>query len=246
MANLRIAPQRSRSAARHVGQHKVEYALFCQRSRIGQPALDAVAKRRKPLAQMRRGAARSTRTQRCALPGCAPRESASCRPAPRSNRESRFPRPAISATSCEPSSCSLHTALRETPPWRSHRRRHITRARSGVSPVQASIPASAVRLQPPGSRCATSAQAAPGRDGRFARRLEPIERAHRSTIHAGCACANASSAALLSEVACPDAAASLRSTAFTMPDANSCPACLASSTLSSIAARAGMRSRCSS
>ena len=72
---------------------------------------------------------------------------------------------------------------------------------------------------------------------------QPVEAVQRSTIQAGCALATPLPALSLCDSAL--AAASLRSTAFTMPEANRWPACFAISTLSSIAARAGMRSMCS-
>ena len=69
MANLRIAAQRSGAAARHIGQRKIEDAIFFERGCVGQAAFDAIAVAGKALAAIGRAAARSIRRQRCAPAG---------------------------------------------------------------------------------------------------------------------------------------------------------------------------------
>ena len=110
MADLRIAAQRSGAAARHVGQNKVIRAFISQRGCIGETAFDPVAERSQSLSHLSESLrARFARhdmglwialgqDQRLAAWRCAAIQ----------NRAASLARPAISATSCEPSSCS-HT-----------------------------------------------------------------------------------------------------------------------------------------
>ena len=188
---------------------------------------------------------RSLRRPRCGPRDCARRESASFLRALRSIENAlplrlQFRRPVASLRP----ECAR--GLRERPPWRSHRRA-VTAARGAEhAPGSRQIPAcaSSASASDAASRIVT-AGCDSAHDAQIASRALQLRRSaiQRSTIQAGCAC---NALRRPSDEPGRGACTSLRSTAFTMPEAKRWPACFASSTLSSMAACAGMRSRCSS
>ncbi len=252
MANLRIAAQCACPAARHIGQRKVEDSIFAQRCRVGVPAFDAVADASQSIAQLRN----SVRTRLAGNDSglwIALGQNQRLASGSGTGIQNHFAAPVESPLRRDFGHQLRTFVLKSNAALVKRRRRsHISgdnrsRARQQFTRFKLD---SRLELVPPQRRhpqCAPSTRAESARGGKLCaplpvRRSSPIAPPSRRDEPGPAPTPLRSFRKLERRSLCE----SLRSTAFTIPDAKRCPACLASSTLSSIAARAGMRSRCSS